>query len=185
MYLLRHGQSYFNLYFTETRVDPGIEDPELTPLGQQQAIAAADALATRSLTRIIVSPYTRALQTAEPIRTRQLVPVEVMHEVRERAAFACDIGTPTDQLATRFPQHDFAHLPRRWWHEGIEAEEETVRRANEFRTLIAARPDHPTTLLVSHWAFILALTGESLGNGEFIEYDPATSAAPERLTWIP
>ena len=30
MYLLRHGQSYFNLHFTPTRIDPGIEDPELT-----------------------------------------------------------------------------------------------------------------------------------------------------------
>jgi len=39
MFLLRHGQSYFNLYFSETRVDPGIEDPELTPLGALQAAA--------------------------------------------------------------------------------------------------------------------------------------------------
>ena len=37
MFLLRHGQSYFNLHYTETRVDPGIEDPELTPLGHEQA----------------------------------------------------------------------------------------------------------------------------------------------------
>ena len=45
MYLLRHGQSYFNLHFSETRVDPGIEDPELTPLGVEQAVAAAQQLA--------------------------------------------------------------------------------------------------------------------------------------------
>jgi len=62
MFLLRHGQSYFNLLFTETRVDPGIEDPELTPLGIAQAQAAAKGLAEVALTRIIVSPYTRALQ---------------------------------------------------------------------------------------------------------------------------
>src|SRR5579863_3163145 len=67
MFLLRHGQSYFNLYFTATRVDPGIEDPELTPLGHTQAAAAAKQLADTPLTRIIVSPYTRALQTAQPI----------------------------------------------------------------------------------------------------------------------
>ena len=34
MFLLRHGQSYFNLHMSRTRVDPGIEDPELTPLGE-------------------------------------------------------------------------------------------------------------------------------------------------------
>ncbi len=67
MFLLRHGQSFFNLHFNKTRVDPGIEDPELTALGAEQAVAAAAQLADVALTRIIISPYTRALQTAEPI----------------------------------------------------------------------------------------------------------------------
>src|SRR5579862_3611665 len=66
MYLLRHGQSYFNLHFNRTRKDPGIEDPELTPFGVEQARAAAASLAATPLTRIIVSPFTRALQTAQP-----------------------------------------------------------------------------------------------------------------------
>ena len=64
MLLLRHGQSYFNLHFNKTRVDPGIEDPELTDLGFAQAHAAAARLAQQKLTRIIISPYMRALQTA-------------------------------------------------------------------------------------------------------------------------
>jgi len=38
MFLLRHGQSYFNLHFNQTRVDPGIEDPELTPLGRSRRL---------------------------------------------------------------------------------------------------------------------------------------------------
>jgi glucosyl-3-phosphoglycerate phosphatase len=172
MFLLRHGQSYFNLYFSETRVDPGIEDPELTPLGAEQAAAAAAQLAGAALTRIIVSPYTRALQTAQPILARHNVPVEIMHEVRERAAFVCDIGSPPDLLATRFPHHDFTHLPRRWWHEGIETSEEIIARADAFRALMAARDDRATTLLISHWAFILALTGRSVTNGEIVEFDP-------------
>jgi hypothetical protein len=33
---------------------------------------------------------------------------------------------------------------------------------------------------VSHWAFILALTGKSLSNGDILEYDPR-SRAPERI----
>src|SRR5450432_4224363 len=83
MILLRHGQSYFNLHFNQTRVDPGIEDPELTPLGVQQADAAAARLAGTAVTRIIVSPYTRALQTAQPILGVHRVPVRIMREVRE------------------------------------------------------------------------------------------------------
>jgi broad specificity phosphatase PhoE len=172
MYLLRHGQSYFNLHFSETRVDPGIEDPELTPLGLEQAAAAAMQLADLALTRMIVSPYTRALQTAQPILAIHRVPVKVMSEVREQAAFACDIGSPPDLLATRFPHHDFAHLAPKWWPGGVETLEETNERANAFRALMATRDDRATTLMVGHWAFIRALTGVSLANGEMLEFDP-------------
>jgi glucosyl-3-phosphoglycerate phosphatase len=184
MFLLRHGQSYFNLHFSSTHTDPGIEDPELTPLGREQAVAAADAFAGVALTRIIVSPYTRALQTAEPFLEMHKVPVDIMHEVRERAAYVCDVGSAPASLAARFPRHDFAHLPAQWWHSSIETPEETIARADAFRTLMAARKDGATTLLISHWAFILALTGRSVCNGEVLEYDP-TQGAPETIAWPP
>jgi broad specificity phosphatase PhoE len=173
MILLRHGQSYFNLHFNETRVDPGIEDPELTPLGVQQAAAAAIQLAGAPLTQIIISPYTRALQTAQPILDVHQVPVKIMREVREQAAYACDVGSPPELLARRFPHHDFGHLPPKWWHGGIETAAETAERANAFRAFMSARDDRTTTLLVGHWAFILAMTGVSLANGEILEYDPS------------
>jgi broad specificity phosphatase PhoE len=165
VFLLRHGQSYFNLLFNQTRVDPGIEDPELTPLGMEQAAAAAARLADTALTHIIVSPYTRALQTAQPVLG--------MHEVREQAVYACDVGSPRELLGVRFPHHDFAHLPLRWWNELGETAEETSARADAFRNFMALRDDHETTLLVSHWAFIQALTGVSLANGQILEYDPS------------
>jgi broad specificity phosphatase PhoE len=173
MLLLRHGQSYFNLHFSETRVDPGIEDPELTPLGIEQAASAALQLAGLTLTRMIVSPYTRALQTAQPVLGVHQVPVRIMAEVREQAAFACDIGSAPALLAIRFPHHDFGHLAPKWWRDGVETSEETSERANAFRALMAARDDSATTLLVGHWAFIRALTGVSLANGEILEFDPS------------
>jgi glucosyl-3-phosphoglycerate phosphatase len=182
MFLLRHGQSYFNLHFNETRVDPGIEDPELTALGKEQAAAAAAQLADVALTRIIISPYTRALQTAEPILAAREVPVDIMHEVRERTAFMCDIGSNPEVLATRFPHHEFDHLPQQWWPEATETLEATIARANAFRSLMAAREDSATTLVVSHWAFILALTGIAVRNGEILEYDP-NGKIPERIAW--
>lgn len=182
MFLLRHGQSYFNLHFSENHVDPGIEDPHLTPLGVAQAAQAARALAGAALTRVIVSPYTRALQTAAPILALRPVTVDILEEVRERAAFTCDIGSPPGVLAARFPQHDFSHLPVRWWHDGVETAEQTTRRAAAFRQRMAARDDGDTTLLVSHWAFILALTGCSLDNGALMQYDPR-SPAPRNIDW--
>src|SRR5580658_617226 len=81
MFLLRHGQSYFNLHFNRTRTDPGIEDPELTPAGIAQARTAASALTDTPLTRIIVSPYTRALQTAQPFLLTHDASFAIMHEV--------------------------------------------------------------------------------------------------------
>jgi broad specificity phosphatase PhoE len=182
MFLLRHGQSYFNLHFTPTRIDPGIEDPELTELGLAQADAAAVQLAEVPLTRIIISPYLRALQTAEPMLKFHQVPVEIMHEVRERAAFTCDVGSSPELLAARFPHHDFEHLPIQWWSDPVETLEATTERADRFRGLMTVREDARTTLLVSHWAFILALTGKSLENGEILEYDPGTGK-PERIDW--
>ncbi len=182
MFLLRHGQSYFNLHFTETRRDPGIEDPELTPLGHEQARAAAAALADKGIRRVIVSPYTRALQTAQPFMDLPSVTLEVMHEVRERTAFACDVGSAPALLAGRFPQHEFGHLPERWWHEGVESEAAIIARADAFRTMMVAHKDEERTLLVSHWGFILAMTGESLQNGQWMNFDPARGR-PERISW--
>jgi broad specificity phosphatase PhoE len=182
MYLLRHGQSYFNLLFPEKRIDPGIEDPELTPLGLEQAARAADRLKATPLTRLIVSPFTRALQTAQPLLAGRELTVHVMHEVRERAAFSCDIGTAPHGLALRFPHHDFAHLPPRWWHEGIESAEQTIERADAFRELMAARTDQATTIMVGHWAFIMALTGSSLCNGQSMQYDPHADP-PLAIDW--
>jgi glucosyl-3-phosphoglycerate phosphatase len=182
MYLLRHGQSQFNLLFNKTGKDPGIEDPELTPRGVEQAAAAAQLLAEVPLTRIIISPFTRALQTAQPTLALHAVPIEIMHLVRERAYFTCDVGSAPELLASRFPHHEFTHLPARWWNEGIETAEETIARATAFRALMIERDDSETTLVVSHWAFILALTGESLENGELLEYDPR-GGAPHIIDW--
>jgi hypothetical protein len=38
------------------------------------------------------------------------------------------------------------------------------------------------TLLVSHWGFLLALTGRSLENGEWIDWNPH-APAPHRIVW--
>ena len=101
MILLRHGQSEFNLHFGATRRDPGIIDPRLTALGHTQAQEAAQQLAGQGIERIIVSPYTRALQTARPVAAALGLPVTIDPIVRERYAFACDIGSPRAGAGTR------------------------------------------------------------------------------------
>jgi broad specificity phosphatase PhoE len=172
MILIRHGQSEFNLHFSATRVDPGIPDPKLTPLGQAQAEAAAETLAGVGITRIIASPYTRAMQTAAPFARRLGLGVTISPLVRERYHFVCDIGSPVSALRAEWPQHDFGDLPETWWPAETETEAEALTRATAFHAAMAAQPDHAETLVVTHWAFIRAMTGLSLGNGEWIVIEP-------------
>ena len=175
MIVLRHCQSEFNLHFTRTRRDPGIVDPLLTGLGEQQAEQAAAALEGIPISRILVSPYTRALQTAAPIaRDRNLVPL-VTPLVRERFAFICDIGSPRSVLQSRWPGLGFAALEEVWWPGGPETPEAVIERAARFRGEMAVLPDWRTTLVVSHWGFLLALSGVSLENGTFRHVDPTVT----------
>jgi broad specificity phosphatase PhoE len=182
MFLLRHGQSEFNLHFTRTRRDPGIEDPQLTPEGRRQAQEAGQALAGAGITRILVSPYTRALQTAAEVADVLSVPILIDPVLRERFAFACDIGTACSRLAQTWPAHDFSGIDEVWWPGVYEPEIEVMVRADRFRAAMRRDPEAASTLLVSHWGFVLALTGRSIGNGEWLEWDPAENA-PRELVW--
>jgi broad specificity phosphatase PhoE len=182
MILLRHGQSEFNLHFNATRRDPGIVDPRLTELGHIQAREAAEQLIGQEIERIIVSPYTRTLQTARPIAAALRLPLTIDPIVRERYAFACDIGSPRDALEQEWPGQDFGQLAPIWWPSEEEPEHAVVGRAARFRTDLARRHDWANTLVISHWGFILSLTGQSVANGQWLRCDP-TKPAPERLTW--
>lgn len=182
MILLRHGQSEFNLLFTQTRKDPGIVDPVLTPLGHQQAEAAALALAQEDIRRIVVSPYRRAIQTALPVARRLGLGLTVTPLVRERYAFTCDIGSPRTELAMAFPGVDFAHLEEVWWPPEEEPAAQVEGRAALFRAEMAALDDWAHTLVVSHWGFIMALSGRSVANGEILRVDP-TAPAPAEVSW--
>ncbi len=182
MILLRHGQSEFNLHFTATRTDPGIVDARMTALGHDQACAAAARLEDEPIARILVSPYTRALQTAAPLAAALRVPVIVNPIVRERAAFACDIGTPRNELAQAWPEHDFSHLDEIWWGVMPEPAAAVLDRAALFRAEMAALPDWGNTVVVTHWGFVMALTGLSIQNGEHLRFDP-TAPPPDSIPW--
>lgn len=184
MILLRHAQSEFNLHMTANRRDPGIADPKLTPLGHRQAREAAARLAAQRepISRIITSPYTRALQTAAPIARALGVPVVVNPVVRERYGFVCDVGSPRTALAHAWPEVDFSHIDEIWWPSADEPAESIAARAALFRAEMAALPDWADTLVISHWGFILAMTGEKIANVEQRRCDP-TAPAPEGLSW--
>ena len=77
IYFIRHGQSEFNATFTGT-TDPMIFDAPLTKLGLAQALKARDNVSKLGITRVVTSPFTRAIQTAQTIFDG-VAPIEVQN----------------------------------------------------------------------------------------------------------
>ena len=173
MILVRHGESHFNVHFNVTREDPGIVDPGLTETGRAQALAAAGEIAQQDrVQRILASPYRRTLETADIIAAELGLPVTIESEIRERAYFTCDIGSPRSELLAGWPHFEFGELPERWWPELNETEEEIDARGRRFQAAMAARDDWTDHLIVTHWGFIRALTGQTVTNGTVLSFDP-------------
>jgi broad specificity phosphatase PhoE len=174
MILIRHGQSEFNAHHDRTGRDPGIPDPRLTALGRRQVAESATRLKDHPtpLKRVLTSPYTRAIETAEIVARILDLPIEVEPLVHERAFYQCDIGSPRSHLAEAWPALAFDHLPEKWWPDLDETHEQVEKRCINFQARAAAMPDWPHVVVASHWAFILQLTGHSAQNAELVPFDP-------------
>jgi broad specificity phosphatase PhoE len=185
MILVRHGQSEFNVHYGATRQDPGIRDAPLTGFGRDQARAAGAALQPLGLRRIVASPYTRTLETAEIIAETLRLPIVVEPRVGERAAFACDIGSSPAVLAARWPSLAFHHLDDPWWPSLEESEEALALRCDSFREAITGEPDWRRVLVVTHWGVIRALTGAPVKNCAVLRWDPTRPQVPHELLFEP
>ena len=181
MILLRHGQSEFNVVFNATRVDPGIPDPRLTEEGRRQARAAAAALAAFPVERLIASPYTRALETAEIVAGELGLPIEVHLLVREHCLFHCDIGSPRSALAERWPAVDFALWRSAGGRISTRPRKVSPGAAQAFRRSMTGDPLWQRTAIVSHWGFIRALTGLRVPNGHLLRFDPHSGEARDLM----
>ncbi|MDI9408264.1 MAG: histidine phosphatase family protein [Candidatus Pacebacteria bacterium] len=164
MFLVRHGQSEFNVHFSVTGRDPLIRDPELTELGRSQVRAAADSLRGFDLKRIIASPYRRALQTAEILSDQLGLDCRIDATVGEHALYHCDIGTVTSELRRGWPRWSFDHLAEEWWPASGEDFGTVQDRSRNFFASQKTRDDFDGLLIVSHWGFIRSLTETEVGN---------------------
>jgi broad specificity phosphatase PhoE len=168
MILVRHAESEWNRHFSRTRIDPGIPDPPLTEAGRRQAARLVDRLAEADLRLLVASPYRRALETATIVGAALGLSITVEPLIRERCVFSCDEGTPPAQLATLWPDLDFAHLEERWWGVAAESEVSLGRRCAAFRAKTDPLPDRHRIAVITHWGVIRALTGQELSNGACI-----------------
>ncbi len=98
LFLIRHGQSANN-------ANPLVErhqDPPLTDIGAQQAARLAKWASSLQLTRIIASPFLRALHTAEELRRATGVPAEVWVEIHEQGGCCTGPDPMADLLSDRY-----------------------------------------------------------------------------------
>jgi|TARA_R110002126_G_C10370539_1_gene493373 broad specificity phosphatase PhoE len=177
VYLIRHAQSEFNAAYDPDKPDPMIFDAPITKLGITQAEEARTEINQLDLRNVIVSPFTRTLQTAHLIFGNKL-PFKINATVREQLTNSCDVGSPPRKLAGDYPHLNFDHLDDCWWHDGekdhrgisVEPNEVLQRRADEFAEFLRRERIH-STAIVSHGNFIRALTGIQPKNCEVIKLD--------------
>lgn len=183
IYFIRHAQSQFNAVYDPDKPDPMIFDSRLSELGERQAASTQKNIHRLNITNVIVSPFTRTLQTASLIFGPQY-PFEVNALVREQLTNSCDVGSSPDNLGDDYPHLDFSHLAQCWWHDGekdhrgisIEPHDVLLQRADSFVAHLK-NEQRRSMAIVSHGNFIHAITGIHIKNCEILKFDPVTRTA--------
>ena len=83
VYLIRHAHATWT---------PDEERP-LSAQGMRAAIGVANALCAMPISRIVSSPYRRAVQTVQPLADRLDLAVEIEYDLRERSLGKPELGT--------------------------------------------------------------------------------------------
>lgn len=97
LYLVRHGQSTNNAGL------PRVLDAPLTPLGEEQARYAAQALRREGLTHLYSSSMRRAMQTAAAISETTGLPIHVVQDFCEAEGLCQLPGITRAELEALFP----------------------------------------------------------------------------------
>lgn len=184
LHAMRHGTTEMNVFLRSNPYgstgfhDPGFYDTVLTPDGREGAKLARRKVKALKLKPelLVVSPLTRALQTADLAFKDVECPITVEALARERVWLSSDCGSSPQELGRNWPadRYTFDHLPDIWWSNGgnddpkhvvLEPEEEFAARVDELRDWLMGRPEK-VIALVAHWGLLEKLTGESFSNCE-------------------
>lgn len=140
--LLRHGQTDWNV---DMRLQ-GVSDIPLNETGRQQARVAGSVLAAHPWTRIVSSPLTRAIETAEIVR--QSVPINdfEIHDLLLERSFGEAEGQTYEEWRERFQSGVNA--------KGAESIEDLEIRSNILLATFAEIYSGDHVLAVSHGALI-------------------------------
>ncbi len=99
LYLVRHGQSLYNL---ERRIQ-GQADVALSPLGLRQGAAVAAALAKLPIDAVYSSPLRRAMETAEPVAAEHGLTIHTDDRLKEINAGVFQ-GLIWNEIEAQYPE---------------------------------------------------------------------------------
>ena len=128
IYVVRHGETAWN----KEEIFRGRKDVPLNEAGKRQAERAGVFFAGRPVRRILSSPLTRAMQTAEPIGTSTGAAVEALEEFTDMD-FGIWEGLSLREVEERYPSDMMVwkKSPEKLWIEGGESLTMVRRRISE------------------------------------------------------
>lgn len=160
LYLIRHGHSLHNEYFTrmgpKAFVLPEMKDSPLTDKGREQSRKLAETIHS-DIELVLVSPLTRTLETAHNIFKDKNIPIKCLECLREypMGLHTCNIRSEASKLQKTFPEIDFSDISGKdvfWKTDGESLEELNVRIEN-MKEYIRNLPETKIAV-VSHNSFI-------------------------------
>ena len=146
--VLRHGQTDDNA----RGVWQGQVDSDLSPLGHEQARAAAAALAAYSPTMVVASDLKRAAETGDEVA--QACGIPISYDARWREIHVGQwAGMTSDQVSSEFPEERLRHLRGEDFVRGVDGESlsdvaQRVRAALD--DLLARLPTGETAVVATH-----------------------------------
>ncbi|MFC9893199.1 histidine phosphatase family protein [Nocardia sp. NPDC127579] len=153
--LVRHAQPLRVVNAT------GPADPELSPIGQEQAERVPAALGQHRISRILSSPQRRARETAAPLAAKLGLPVRVVDDLAE---YDRDLPAyiPIEDAKTEF-QSAYERIKAGYLPEQIDGPA-FVQRVRDTVTEIAASTDPADTVVAfAHGGVVNVLLQDVLG----------------------
>jgi broad specificity phosphatase PhoE len=86
---------------------PKYIDARLSSHGEEQCLKARNNSIINSVQIVLVSPLTRALQTAQLVFGGKGIPIVVRPELTESFRYGCDLSGPLEDKPKEFPSFDF------------------------------------------------------------------------------
>ena len=186
--LLRHGQTDWNI----DMLLQGVSDIPLNQTGHEQAMMAAEILASQDWHRVVTSPLSRAKVTADYVSAKLGLEAATVHDLLLERSFGAAEGSSYEEWKERLQAGLHA--------EGAESIEDLEQRAFQLLDELVNSYPGERVIAVSHGALIRKIIGlvslgefprdgERFGNAslttivhdgqqwKILDYNPATLSA--------